>query len=128
MIVIADERKWVVGLGAFPLPVEVVPFGLAATRRAIEARGSRAGPPGPALLRRTKAAMLSSPTAGTGSSMSLFERISDPAALAARLVAIPGVVDHGLFIGLADHGHHRRRRRRPRRRAAALIIIREYEP
>src|SRR6476620_1112649 len=35
MIVIADDSKWVEALGRFPLPVEVVPFGLAATRRAI---------------------------------------------------------------------------------------------
>ena len=35
MIVIADETKWVDALGRFPLPVEVIPFGLAATRRAI---------------------------------------------------------------------------------------------
>src|SRR5476651_659867 len=32
MVVIADESKWVAMLGRFPLPVEVVPFGLAATR------------------------------------------------------------------------------------------------
>ena len=31
MIVIADESKWVSALGRFPLPVEVMPFGLAAT-------------------------------------------------------------------------------------------------
>ena len=37
MIVIADESKWVSALGHFPLPVDVVPFGLAATRRAVEA-------------------------------------------------------------------------------------------
>ena len=36
MIVIADESKWVETLGRFPLPIEVIPFGLAATRRAIE--------------------------------------------------------------------------------------------
>src|SRR5450432_207961 len=35
MIVIADESKWVATLGRFPLPVEVVSFGLAATRRAM---------------------------------------------------------------------------------------------
>ena len=35
MIVIADESKWVESLGRFPLPVEVIPFGLAATRRAL---------------------------------------------------------------------------------------------
>src|SRR6266853_229400 len=37
MVVIADESKWVKTLGRFPLPVEVMPFGLAATRRAVEA-------------------------------------------------------------------------------------------
>ncbi len=43
MIVIADELKWVSALGRFPLPVEVVPFGLAATRRAVEAAVAAAG-------------------------------------------------------------------------------------
>src|SRR3954462_12776693 len=36
MIVIADESKWVASLGRCPLPVEVIPFGLAATRHALE--------------------------------------------------------------------------------------------
>src|SRR5271169_1328555 len=36
MIVIADRSKWVAALGRFPLPIEVVPFGLGATLRAIE--------------------------------------------------------------------------------------------
>src|SRR5205085_3497181 len=54
MVVIADESKWVPVLGRFPLPVEVVPFGLAATRRAVEAASAVAGSPGPALLRRDK--------------------------------------------------------------------------
>src|SRR6476620_8324252 len=35
MIVIADDTKWVDVLGRYPLPVEVIPFGLSATRRAI---------------------------------------------------------------------------------------------
>src|SRR5882724_2404988 len=37
MVIIADESKWVAMLGHFPLPIEVVPFGLAATKRAVEA-------------------------------------------------------------------------------------------
>src|SRR5215475_15128122 len=37
MVVIADDSKFVPVLGRFPLPIEVVPFGLAATRRAVEA-------------------------------------------------------------------------------------------
>ena len=36
MIVIADHSKWVGALGAFPLPVEVTPFGFTATLRAVE--------------------------------------------------------------------------------------------
>ena len=49
MIVIADESKWVEALGRFPLPVEVIPFGLAATQRAMatafaESAKGRRGP------------------------------------------------------------------------------------
>src|SRR5436305_13993342 len=51
MVVIADETKWVSILGRFPLPIEVVPFGLAATRRLVEAASAAAGSPGPTLLR-----------------------------------------------------------------------------
>src|SRR5919198_651897 len=54
MIVIADESKWVSSLGRFPLPVEVVPFGLAATRRAVEAAATAVGLTRPALVRRAK--------------------------------------------------------------------------
>src|ERR1700747_1255291 len=54
MIVIADHSKWVALLGRFPLPVEVVPFGVAATRRAVEAASAEADAPGPAQLRRGK--------------------------------------------------------------------------
>src|SRR5260370_30204872 len=54
MIVIADESKWVALLGRFPLPVEVVSFGLAATRRAIENAAAGASAPGPITFRRTR--------------------------------------------------------------------------
>src|ERR1044071_3253119 len=46
MVVIADATKSVATLGHFPLPVEVVPFGLAATRRAVEAAAAAADAPG----------------------------------------------------------------------------------
>src|SRR5713101_7502412 len=52
MIVIADESKWVSLLGAFPLPIEIAPFGAAATLRAVEAAAADAGSAGPARLRR----------------------------------------------------------------------------
>src|ERR1700730_18505150 len=48
MIVIADETKWVSMLGAFPLPIEIAPFGAAATRRAIDEVVAEAKCPGPA--------------------------------------------------------------------------------
>src|SRR6185503_8453651 len=54
MIVIADESKWVDALGQFLLPIEVMPFGLAATRRAVEAAAAATGCPGEAVLRRGK--------------------------------------------------------------------------
>ena len=47
MVVIADESKWVKTLGRFPLPIEVMPFGFTATRRAVEAAAAAAGSPGP---------------------------------------------------------------------------------
>src|SRR2546428_5750760 len=65
MIVIADESKWVSALGRFPLPVEVVPFGLGATRRAIEAAAAVVGCTGPALLRRAKDGHAFGPAGGT---------------------------------------------------------------
>src|SRR5437764_1723974 len=51
MIVIADESKWVANLGRFPLPVEVIPFGLAATRRAINAAFAQTGVSGQMVVR-----------------------------------------------------------------------------
>jgi ribose 5-phosphate isomerase A len=101
MVVIADESKWVPVLGAFPLPVEVVPFGLAVTRRAVEQAAAAAGAPGPCRLRQVGG----HPFVTDGGHFILdaaLERIADPGALAARLDSIPGVVEHGLFVGLAS--------------------------
>src|ERR1700745_3052608 len=52
MIVIADESKWVEVLGRFPLPIEVIPFGLAATRRAIAKAFAQGGVSGEMVLRK----------------------------------------------------------------------------
>jgi ribose 5-phosphate isomerase A len=102
LVVIADESKWVPMLGRFPLPVEVVPFGLAATRRAVEAAVAAAGAPGPALLRRTNNGHAFVTDQGHWVLDVALERIPDPRGLGDRLAAIPGVVEHGLFIGLAQ--------------------------
>jgi ribose 5-phosphate isomerase A len=102
MIVIADASKYVPALGRFPLPVEVVPFGLAATRRKIEAATASVGCAGPALLRRAKDGHAFVTDSGHWILDAALERIADPRTLADRLDRIAGVVEHGLFIGLAD--------------------------
>ena len=102
MIVIADESKWVPALGGFPLPIEIVPFGLVVTRRAIERAAAAAGSPGACTLRQSSSGH---PFVTDGGHLILdaaLARIADPAALAGRLSLIPGVVEHGLFVGMAD--------------------------
>jgi ribose 5-phosphate isomerase A len=101
MIVIADESKWVAALGRFPLPVEVIPFGLAATRRKVEAAAIAAGSAGPALLRRGSDGHAFVTDSGHWILDASLQRIADPKSLADRLDATAGVVEHGLFIGLA---------------------------
>lgn len=102
MIVIADESKWVSTLGRFPLPVEVVPFGFGATRRAIEAAVRASGMSAPVALRRGKDGLAFVTDGGHWIVDLALERINDPVSLANALIAIPGVVEHGLFIGLAQ--------------------------
>src|SRR4051812_74715 len=82
MLVIADQSKWVPVLGRFPLPIEVVPFGLAATLRGIEAAASRCGAPGPAVLRRTKDGHAFVTDGGHFILDAALGRIADPALLA----------------------------------------------
>lgn len=102
MIVIADASKKVETLGAFPLPVEVVRFGLAATRNMIEMLCADAGCRGEITLRRGSDGQ---PFVTDGSNYILdcsFGRIEDPESLDEALKFIPGVVENGLFLGIAD--------------------------
>jgi ribose 5-phosphate isomerase A len=101
MLVIADDSKWVSMLGRFPLPVEIAPFGAAATRRAVEDATAAAGCPGPALLRKGPNGHAFVTDGGHWLLDAQLQRIGDPQSLAARLSAVPGVMEHGLFIGLA---------------------------
>jgi ribose 5-phosphate isomerase A len=101
MMVIADESKWVSALGRFPLPIEIAPFGAAVTRRAVETLVAAAGCPGPAVLRKRQDGHAFVTDGGHWLLDAHLRNIADPAALAARLAAIPGVMEHGLFIGLA---------------------------
>jgi ribose 5-phosphate isomerase A len=101
MIVIADKSKLVEGLGRFPLPIEVNRFGLRATEIAIAAAAATLGLSGPLTLRMTG----DQPFVTDGGHFILdasFGLIPDTRALSDALHAIPGVVEHGLFIGLAS--------------------------
>jgi len=101
MIVIADESKIVDTLGRFPLPIEVNRFGLKATEIAVRKAAASLGLSGPLTLRMTGG----EPFVTDGGHLILdasFGRIPDARALSDALHAIPGVVEHGLFLGLAD--------------------------
>jgi ribose 5-phosphate isomerase A len=102
MIVICDESKLVETLGRFPLPIEVVPFGVAAIRASIDAVAARLGLTGSIAVRKTPAGELYYTDGGHLIIDASFGRIPDPEALADALDRIPGVVLHGLFIGLAS--------------------------
>lgn len=102
MIVVADESKRVATLGAFPLPLEVVPFGWETTRAIVERLledqdvGGRA-----ARLRLDR----DRPFVTDGGHFILdleLGRIGEPERLSAALNAVPGVIDTGLFLNVAD--------------------------
>jgi ribose 5-phosphate isomerase A len=101
MIVIADDSKWVEFLGRFPLPVEVVPFGLAATLRAIGKAFAQSGNSGQMGLRKGRDGHVFVTDGGHWIVDAHLGRIADAPRLAGLLNFIPGVVEHGLFIGLA---------------------------
>jgi ribose 5-phosphate isomerase A len=101
MVVIADETKLVDHLGAFPLPVEIVPFGLEATRRAIARTLSALGLSGEIALRKAADGLVFVTDGGHHILDCHLTRIDDPAPVATGLSAIPGVVEHGLFLGIA---------------------------
>ena len=100
-MVIADASKEVATLGRFPLPVEVDRFGMESTRRHIVRAIAEAGLAGPVTLRKAADGHAFVTDGGHCIFDCALGAISDPERLAASLVAIPGVVEHGLFIGLA---------------------------
>jgi ribose 5-phosphate isomerase A len=100
-IVIADAAKVVATLGAFPLPVEVVAFGHTATARRIRDAALRLG-----LAVEPRLRMRDGFPVQTDSGQLIYDlacgALPDPSALAGALKSITGVIDHGLFLGLAD--------------------------
>ncbi|PNG27298.1 ribose-5-phosphate isomerase RpiA [Methylocella silvestris] len=101
MVVIADASKHVELMGKFPLPVEVTRFGLEATRRLIRARAAAAGCAGDIVLRDKGPGQPFITDNGNFILDCHFGALPRPEQLAQDLSAIPGVVEHGLFIGLA---------------------------
>lgn len=102
VVIIADESKRVETLGAFPLPIEVVPFGLAATLGMVEAMAADAGAEGTITVRKGADGKPFITDGGHYILDGAFGAISEPELLAELLPLVPGVVEHGLFLGLAD--------------------------
>jgi ribose 5-phosphate isomerase A len=94
--VIADSAKQVKKLGKFPLPVEVVPFAQSLIKPQIEALGAKVS------LRSYAYGNPYVTDEGHHILDCTFGEIPDPAALAEKLCHIPGVIEHGLFIGMAE--------------------------
>jgi ribose 5-phosphate isomerase A len=95
MVVVADSGKIVAVLGKFPLPVEIISFARAVIENKIVSLGGspklRTRPDGSPYLTDNGNQILDCS----------FGKIADPAELARELSGIPGIVEHGLFIGLA---------------------------
>lgn len=106
MIVIADDSKCVTALGGnFPLPIEVNAFGLGATRRSVADIVAGFGPDTWLKLRGEDQGK---PFVTDGGHLILdafFGRISQPEALSDRLLSIPGVVEHGLFLKMCSKAY-----------------------
>lgn len=101
MVVVADSSKSVKTLGKFPLPVEVSKFGFEATRRLIAREAEIVGCIGTITLRTTQEGQAFVSDSGHYIVDCAFGAIPAPEELAERLISIPGVVEHGLFIGFA---------------------------
>lgn len=102
MIVIADDSKLVATLGRYPLPIEIVPFGMEVTRRAVAAAIAACAAEGALTLRRSPDGTVLLTDGGHYILDAHLGVIAQPEALAAALNAVPGVVEHGLFLGLAS--------------------------
>ena len=95
MVVVVDSSKVVPVLGKFPLPIEVISFARTVVENKIVSLGAS-----PKLRTKTDG----SPYLTDNGNQILdcsFGQIADPAVLALILSDTPGIVEHGLFIGLA---------------------------
>lgn len=97
VVIVIDDSKIVKCLGIdFPLPVEVLKFGWTATKKKLEEFGCKV---------ELRTIMEKEPFITDNGNYILdceFDRIDDPEELSISINSIPGVVENGLFIGLAD--------------------------
>jgi len=96
LVIVADATKRVPVLGKFPLPVEVIKFAQAVVAKKIEALGAEVG------LRRDVSGKPYLTDENNHILDCQFGQIPDADELARRLSDMPGVVEHGLFIGMAS--------------------------
>jgi ribose 5-phosphate isomerase A len=95
-IVVADASKIVFRLGKFPLPVEVIPMAAPLVEKKILALGIRSK------VRQAKAGGDYITDEGNLILDCACGEIADPNALAASIRAMVGVVEHGLFLNMAE--------------------------
>jgi ribose 5-phosphate isomerase A len=100
-VVIAEAAKLPGRFGRFPLPIEVVAFGNGSTARRIDAVLAARG-----LAARAQLRVRDGEPVRTDGGNLIYDAacgaIDDPVGLAAALKAVTGVVDHGLFLDLAE--------------------------
>ena len=102
MVVIADAAKRVASLGAFPLPVEVIPFGRRTAQDQIEDLLAESDVLGTGISLRMEGGAPYRTDEGNHILDLALKRIGNPERLDAALNRIPGVVENGLFVGLAE--------------------------
>lgn len=96
MVVIVDESKLVKKLGQGPIPIEVIPFGIEATRKQIEEKGYRGE------WRKTKEGIFYlTDNHNFIFDITLSSPLDEPEEMEAKLKAIPGVLETGFFFDLA---------------------------
>lgn len=102
MVVVADTTKIVNRLGAFPLPIEVLPFGWVSTQRLITELLNEAGYRDVRIERRVRNGEVVITDSGNYILDAHLRSVADASSLTVRLNEIPGVIENGLFVGIAD--------------------------
>ena len=101
MVVVADESKLVTTLGTFPLPIEIVRFGHVSTERLVQDLLGDLGYPDVKMTPRLRGGERLVTDTGNYLVDAHLQQITEPGHLTVELNRIPGVVENGLFVGIA---------------------------